>query len=156
MPFAHLPVGTYPCRAGASLGHLAYFSRSVPLSEALLVLGRLEEELQALAEAGITSEVIPGVTAALAAAAASARPLTRRGNGRSVSLTTRLLLSSVVFGWSPAAARLEIVNMAQMHQASARFAVALMGLPPTSVEAHLRSDHGQNNLLNHDKLGKFT
>lgn len=54
------------------------------------VFGRLEEELQALAEAGITSEVIPGVTAALAAAAASARPLTRRGNGRSVSLTTAM------------------------------------------------------------------
>jgi uroporphyrin-III C-methyltransferase len=54
------------------------------------VFGRLEEELQALAEAGIASEVIPGVTAALAAAAATARPLTRRGNGRSVSLTTAM------------------------------------------------------------------
>jgi uroporphyrin-III C-methyltransferase len=54
------------------------------------VFGRLEEEMQALAEAGITSEVVPGVTAALAAAAASARPLTRRGGGRSVSLTTAM------------------------------------------------------------------
>lgn len=54
------------------------------------VFGRLEEEMQALAEAGITFEVVPGVTAALAAAAASARPLTRRGNGRSVSLTTAM------------------------------------------------------------------
>lgn len=54
------------------------------------VFGRLEEELQALAESGITSEIVPGVTAALAAAAASARPLTRRGNGRSVSLTTAM------------------------------------------------------------------
>jgi uroporphyrin-III C-methyltransferase len=54
------------------------------------VFGRLEEELQALAEAGIASEVVPGVTAAIAAAAAAQRPLTRRGRGRSVSLTTAM------------------------------------------------------------------
>lgn len=54
------------------------------------VFGRLEEELQALAAAGIPFEVIPGVTSALAAAAAAGRPLTRRGNGRSVSLTTAM------------------------------------------------------------------
>ena len=49
------------------------------------VFGRLEEELEALAAAGIESEVVPGVTAAIAAAAATQRPLTRRGSGRSVS-----------------------------------------------------------------------
>lgn len=54
------------------------------------VFGRLEEELEALAQAGISSEVVPGVTAALAAAAAVQRPLTRRGNGRSVSLSTAM------------------------------------------------------------------
>jgi uroporphyrin-III C-methyltransferase len=54
------------------------------------VFGRLEEELQALAEAGIECEVVPGVTAAIAAAAATQRPLTRRGSGRSVSLTTAM------------------------------------------------------------------
>jgi uroporphyrin-III C-methyltransferase len=54
------------------------------------IFGRLEEELQALARHGIACEVVPGVTAALAAAAATARPLTRRGNGRSVSLTTAM------------------------------------------------------------------
>ena len=54
------------------------------------VFGRLEEELQALAEAGIEAEVIPGVTAAIAAAAATQRPLTRRGRGRSVALTTAM------------------------------------------------------------------
>ena len=54
------------------------------------IFGRLEEELQALAEAGITSEVVPGVTAAIAAAAQTQRPLTRRGAGRSVSLTTAM------------------------------------------------------------------
>jgi uroporphyrin-III C-methyltransferase len=52
------------------------------------VFGRLEEELAALAAAGIECEVVPGVTAALAAAASTRRPLTRRGGGRSVALTT--------------------------------------------------------------------
>ena len=67
------------------------------------VFGRLEEELQALAVAGIACEVVPGVTAAVAAAAHTQRPLTRRGvggkrgyggkgdvGGRSVSLTTAM------------------------------------------------------------------
>lgn len=54
------------------------------------VFGRLEEELCALAIAGIECEVVPGVTAAIAAAAGTQRPLTRRGRGRSVSLTTAM------------------------------------------------------------------
>ena len=54
------------------------------------VFGRLEEELEALAAAGLACEVIPGVTAAAAAAAATQRPLTRRGNGRSVRLCTAM------------------------------------------------------------------
>ncbi len=54
------------------------------------IFGRLEEELLALNEAGISSEVVPGVSAAMAAAAHTARPLTRRGNGRSVSLNTAM------------------------------------------------------------------
>ena len=54
------------------------------------LFGRLEEELHALREAGIANEVIPGVTSALAAAAATQRPLTRRGTGRSVSFTTAM------------------------------------------------------------------
>jgi uroporphyrin-III C-methyltransferase len=57
------------------------------------IFGRLEEELEALAEAGIESEVVPGVTAAIAAAAATQRPLTRRGKGRSVALTTAMTQS---------------------------------------------------------------
>jgi uroporphyrin-III C-methyltransferase len=60
------------------------------------VFGRLEEELQALHDAGITTEVVPGVTAALAAAAAAQRPLTRRGSGRSVSLTTAVTQAGTV------------------------------------------------------------
>jgi uroporphyrin-III C-methyltransferase len=54
------------------------------------IFGRLEEELLALAQAGIDCEVVPGVTAAIAAAAHTRRPLTRRGSGRSVTLTTAM------------------------------------------------------------------
>ncbi|RQP25772.1 uroporphyrinogen-III C-methyltransferase [Piscinibacter terrae] len=54
------------------------------------IFGRLEEELDAMARAGIECEVVPGVTAAIAAAAATQRPLTRRGDGRSVSFTTAM------------------------------------------------------------------
>lgn len=54
------------------------------------VFGRLEEELEALAAAGIDAEVVPGVTAAIAAAASTLRPLTRRGRGRSVALATAM------------------------------------------------------------------
>lgn len=54
------------------------------------VLGRLEEEMQAVHDAGLDCEVVPGVTAALAAAADARRPLTRRGRGRSVTLATAM------------------------------------------------------------------
>lgn len=54
------------------------------------IFGRLEEELLALQAAGIDCEVVPGVTSALAAAAATQRPLTRRGRGRNVSLSTAM------------------------------------------------------------------
>ena len=54
------------------------------------MFGRLEEELHALGQAGIASEVVPGITSALAAAAASQQPLTRRGVGRSVAFSTAM------------------------------------------------------------------
>lgn len=54
------------------------------------LFGRLEEEMLALRAAGLRYEVVPGVTAALAAAAQSGRPLTRRAIGRSVSFSTAM------------------------------------------------------------------
>lgn len=53
-----------------------------------LVFGRAQEEMDALRAAGIRLEVVPGVTAALAAAADLGISLTRRGRSRSLALVT--------------------------------------------------------------------
>lgn len=53
-----------------------------------MLFGRAQEELDALHDAGIEVEVVPGVTAALAASAQLKVPLTRRGRGRSVLFLT--------------------------------------------------------------------
>jgi uroporphyrin-III C-methyltransferase/precorrin-2 dehydrogenase/sirohydrochlorin ferrochelatase len=53
-----------------------------------LVFGRAGEELAALREAGISCEVVPGITAALAAAADFQLPLTLRGVSSSLVFTT--------------------------------------------------------------------
>lgn len=53
-----------------------------------MMFGRADEELRALEEAGIEVEVVPGITTALAAAAATLQPLTKRGVARSVAFFT--------------------------------------------------------------------
>jgi len=53
-----------------------------------MLFGRADEELRALEEAGIEVEVVPGITTALAAAAATKQPLTKRGVSRSVGFFT--------------------------------------------------------------------
>lgn len=52
------------------------------------IFGRLEEEILALRAAGIDHEVIPGITAASAAAAAARLPLTRRLTARRLQFVT--------------------------------------------------------------------
>lgn len=52
------------------------------------VFGRLEEEITALRAAGIPFEIVPGVTAASAAAAAANIPLTRRLTARRMQFIT--------------------------------------------------------------------
>jgi uroporphyrinogen III methyltransferase/synthase len=52
------------------------------------VFARLAEEMQPLREAGIDVEIVPGVTAAVAAAAAACIPLTSRSHASAVALVT--------------------------------------------------------------------
>jgi uroporphyrin-III C-methyltransferase len=53
-----------------------------------LIFGRAEEEMNALREAGITFEIVSGITAAQAAYAHLQIPMTRRGSQRSFVLAT--------------------------------------------------------------------
>ena len=53
-----------------------------------MMFGRADEELSALEAEGIEVEVVPGITAALAAAASTKQPLTKRGIARSVAFFT--------------------------------------------------------------------
>ncbi|TMS56707.1 uroporphyrinogen-III C-methyltransferase [Imbroritus primus] len=54
-----------------------------------MLFGRADEEMQALEAAGIAYEVVPGITAALAAASSIRKPLTKRGVSRSVAFATQ-------------------------------------------------------------------
>jgi uroporphyrin-III C-methyltransferase len=53
-----------------------------------MMFGRADEELRALEAAGIECEIVPGITTALAAAALTKQPLTKRGIARSVAFFT--------------------------------------------------------------------
>ena len=53
-----------------------------------MLFGRAQEEIHALHQAGVTIEVVPGVTSALAASAELGVSLTRRGVSRSVVFAT--------------------------------------------------------------------
>ena len=53
-----------------------------------MIFGRAAEELQALSDAGIPFEIVPGITAALAAAASLGLPVTSRDSASAVALVT--------------------------------------------------------------------
>jgi uroporphyrin-III C-methyltransferase len=70
-----------------------------------MLFGRAQEEIAALAAAGIRYEVVPGVTSALAAAAEARISLTQRGVARSVVFATpRAGEGLAASGWVQAAA----------------------------------------------------
>lgn len=59
-----------------------------------MLFSRADEELRALENYNIIYEIVPGITAALAASASSQRPLTKRGIAYSVSLFTSCIAVS--------------------------------------------------------------
>jgi len=68
-----------------------------------MLFGRAQEEIVALEAAGIACEVVPGVTAALAASAQIGVSLTRRGLARSVTFATpRVGTQEEESDWAPA------------------------------------------------------
>ena len=60
-----------------------------------MLFGRADEELRALEAAGVQTEVVPGITAALAGAAALKQSLTLRGVARSVAFITQAQASNI-------------------------------------------------------------
>ncbi|HVY04469.1 MAG TPA: uroporphyrinogen-III C-methyltransferase [Burkholderiales bacterium] len=70
-----------------------------------MLFGRAQEEIDALAAAGIEFEIVPGVTAALAGSAEIGVSLTRRGVSRSVVFATpRVGEGEETADWAPAVA----------------------------------------------------
>jgi len=92
-----------------------------------MLFGRAQEELEALAQAGIECEVVPGVTAALAAAAATRISLTRRGVARTVAfLTPRVGRDEAASAWLPAAMGADTVVLYMAAGASQSIATELI------------------------------
>jgi uroporphyrin-III C-methyltransferase/precorrin-2 dehydrogenase/sirohydrochlorin ferrochelatase len=72
-----------------------------------LVFGRGGEELAAVLAAGLPAMVVPGITAALGAAAESGIPLTHRGSSQSVVFVTAMGESAAALDWRTLAAPLQ-------------------------------------------------
>jgi uroporphyrin-III C-methyltransferase len=69
------------------------------------LFGRAQEETAALAAAGVRCEIVPGITAALAAAAEAGLSLTQRGLARSVVFVTpRVGRGEAASNWAKSAA----------------------------------------------------
>jgi uroporphyrin-III C-methyltransferase len=66
-----------------------------------MLFGRAQEEIDALGAAGVVFEVVPGITAALAASAQIGVSLTRRGLSRNVAfVTTRVGVTEHGSDWA--------------------------------------------------------
>lgn len=107
-----------------------------------MLFGRAQEEIDALTAAGIDFEIVPGVTAALAAAAQIGSPLTVRGLGRSVTfLTARLGRGEAPSDWWRAALAADTTAIYMAGRQLAELAVELIeaGIPPDRPVALVES-----------------
>lgn len=99
------------------------------------LFGRLEEEITALRAEGIAYEVIPGITAPTAAAAAAGIPLTRRLIARRVQFVTGHDVTGALpddLNWAALADPAAVTAVFMARATFPGFAAALMahGLPP--------------------------
>ncbi len=107
-----------------------------------MLFGRAQEEIDALAQAGIEVEVVPGITAALAASADALRSLTARGLSRSVTFVTpRVGAGEDPSNWVHAAAAADtaVIYMAS-HDAEAIGAALIAAGRPASTPVALIED----------------
>ena len=98
-----------------------------------MLFGRAQEEIDALAAAGVEVEVVPGVTAALAAAADLRVSLTRRGVARSVAMVTpRTGDGEAPHAWAASVARVDtaVIYMGAGQAGDLVTALVSAGVPP--------------------------
>ena len=123
-----------------------------------MIFGRSHEELEALAGAGIEAEVVPGVTAALAAAATLRSSLTRRGVARSVAfLTPRVGKGEPASAWLAAAMGADSVALYMAAGAAQAVAGELIaaGLPGRTPAALVESASLACEKISHSTLDEL-
>lgn len=107
-----------------------------------MLFGRAQEELDALHRAGIATEVVPGVTAALAAAAQIQQSLTERGVARSVTFATPATgLDESASGWLTAVTHADTIVLYMAARNAAQHAQQLIqaGKCPSTPAVYVES-----------------
>jgi uroporphyrin-III C-methyltransferase len=109
-----------------------------------MIFGRAQEEIDALSAAGVAFEVVPGVTAALAASAELNVSLTRRGVSRSVVFATPRVgdnLSAEHHAWARAVAAADtaVLYMSRGDATALTAALRAAGLSATHPAAIVES-----------------
>ena len=103
-----------------------------------MLFGRAQEEIDALTAAGIDWEVVPGVSAALGAAASLGVSLTRRGIARTIAIVTpRVGRGESASAWLPSAVAADTLALYMAAGAAQAVAQALIaaGKPATTPVA---------------------
>src|SRR4051794_29755585 len=109
-----------------------------------MIFGRAQEEIDALSAAGVEFEIVPGVTAALAASAELGVSLTRRGVSRSVVFATPRIGEGHAgehHAWARAVAAAEtaVLYMSRGDATALTTALRAAGLPATHPAAIVES-----------------
>lgn len=124
------------------------------------LFGRAQEEIAALQAAGIDYEIVPGVTAALGAAADIGISLTQRGLARSVALVTpRVGEGAAPSGWakSVAAADTAVVYMGAGQAAEIAAALIAEGVArdtPTVIVENASLSNGRRHIMPLSQLAR--
>lgn len=121
------------------------------------LFGRGGEEALALVEAGISVEVVPGITTASATAAATGMPLTHRRLARSVRfITGHLALEQSETDWQPLALGQEtlVIYMGFSHLVTIAGRLKEAGLAPSTPFALIQNATTPRQRIVHGELGQ--
>jgi uroporphyrin-III C-methyltransferase len=127
-----------------------------------MLFGRAHEEITALRAAGVPHEVVPGVTAALAASAEAGISLTQRGAARSVAfVTARVGEGEAASDWAKnaAAADTAVIYMGAGQAESVAAALIAAGAPrslPVLVVENASLPDSRRFALTLDELPRIT